>query len=179
MKKVFFYFISAIMLFALTGCEKLNGGMIVDWTPVSMWIKVQDKAGNDLLDPKNPDNLIDGATVAFRGETYESSRQWYETGRPFEKEPQTKACLAIMYGLYLIDDSILRPDSNGFSLLFGDIDGADDMDEDLVLTLADGTTADIHYHCSKHNERKISCNRYWKINGKKQSSSLITIVVDK
>ena len=178
MKTAFFTVSAAIVAsLSFTSCDKINsyGNWEVDWSPVELMIKVQDAAGNDLLDPDNPANAIDGTTITFGGETYESSREWYETGNPYTK-PQTKTYLARLYGLFLSQENkLLRNGSEDFILYFGEIDGAADMDEDLVITWPDKTTDTIHYHCSKHNERKLSCDRNWKLNGKSQDSATFII----
>ncbi len=154
--------------------------MEVDWAPVSLFLRVVDEEGADLLNPENPDNLIDGASITFMGNTYNVSRQWYETGNPFEM-PATKAIFAPLYGLFLVNGEMFSNHSEtaGFSLFFGEIDGAIDMDEDLVVTLPNGMTGTIHYHCSNHNERKLSCDRSWKFSGEKVEESIFTFVVSK
>lgn len=177
-------FVLAILLtVSFTGCEKLggNGGggdWIVDWVPVSLFLRVVDEGGKDLLDPENPNNLIDGTSITFKGNTYSASRQWYEAGRPYEM-PATKAILAQLYGLFLVNGEMFFMNSNtaGFSLFFGEIDGARDMDEDLMVNLPNGMTGTIHYHCSNHNERKLSCDRSWKFNGAKHEGNIFTFVV--
>ena len=71
-----------------------------------------------------------------------------------------------MYGL--IAQPCMQPDGTIFyQLVFGEIDGAADMDEDLILNWPDGSEDVIHYHCSDHREgRNAKCNRSWKLNGK-------------
>ena len=119
--------------------------------------------------------IIDGTTITFKGETYESSREWYESGMPYTM-PQTKAYAARLYGLFLsTEKQLLNRGNDDFVLYFGEIDGEDDMDEDLVITWPDKTKDTIHYHCSKHNERKMSCDRSWKLNGKANDSAIFVI----
>ncbi len=169
---------ASLVLFSLTGCAKFlnGGGYIVDWSPVNVYLKIQDAAGTDLLDPDNPDNLIDGTSITFQGKTYEAQRSWYE--RASGKGPQTKAYLAQIYGLFLIQDKMIWNNAgDGFSLIFGEIDGAADLDEDLVVHLADGTEHTIHYHCSDHVEgENPSCKRSWKLDGVDVDSNLFTFV---
>lgn len=62
---------------SLIGCEKIDRE--VDWAPVSLFLRVVDGKGADLLDPENPNNLIDGTCITFKGNTYNACRQWYET----------------------------------------------------------------------------------------------------
>lgn len=183
MRRLVSFVLAILLTVSFTGCEKLggNGGggdWIVDWIPVSLFLRVVDEGGRDLLDPENPNNLIDGTSITFKGNTYSASRQWYEAGRPYEM-PATKAILAQLYGLFLVNGEMFFMNSNtaGFSLFFGEIDGARDMDEDLVVTLPNGMTGTIHYHCSNHNERKLSCDRSWKFNGAKHEGNIFTFVV--
>lgn len=176
MRRLVLFALSAVLMVSFTGCEKI--GREVDWAPVSLFMRVVDEEGADLLDPENPNNLIDGASITFKGKTYSASRQWYETGNPYEM-PATKAIFAPLYGLFLVNGDMFDNNSEtaGFSLFFGGIDGAEDMDEDLVVTLPNGITGTIHYHCSNHNDRKASCDRSWKFNGAKREGNIFTFVV--
>lgn len=143
-----------------------------DWYPVSVFLKVTDSRGTDLFDPENPDNMIDGTTITFQGQTYEASRE-----KTYLYQ-DTKEYFAIVYGLFLTKDSLYYPDKrDGYSLRFYEIDGALDMDEDLVVTLPDGTTGTIHYHCSNHNYRKGTCDRIWKFNGEEHKGNIFTFVI--
>ena len=178
MRKLVSIILSTIMIASLTGCNITGDDWIVDWAPVSLYLRVVDCEETDMLHPANPDNLIDGTSITFKGNTYYASRQWYETGRPYEM-PQTKAIFAPLYGLFLVNGEMFNNHSEtaGFSLFFGEIDGAADMDEDLVVNLPNGMTGTIHYHCSNHNERKLSCDRSWKFNGTKHDGNVFTFVV--
>lgn len=181
MRRLVLFALSAVLMVSFTGCEKIGREVDweVDWAPVSLFMRVVDEEGADLLDPENPNNLIDGTSIIFKGNTYNASRQWYETGNPYEM-PATKALFAPLYGLFLVNGDMFDNNSAGFSLYFGEIDGAADMDEDLVVTLPNGMTGTIHYHCSNHNERKLSCDRSWKFNGEKVvEGSIFTFVVSK
>lgn len=187
-------FSSCIMTTALLideWAEAEGGEYIIDWAPVDLSIQLHDARGNDLLDPKNPNNLIDGTTITFRDKTYEVSREWYEQGmfhdwqytEPVKGEERqesvaaTRAYLARLYGLYLLPNGAPYQEKPGFQLYFGEIDGADSMDEELVITWPDGTKNFIYYHCSDHHGGKhATCNRWFKLDGKKQYSSEFDIV---
>ena len=179
MRKVLVLIMSTVLMVSLTGCE-IGEGVEVDWAPVSIFLRVVDSEGTDLLNPENPNNVIDGTSITFKGNTYNASRQWYETRNPFEM-PATKAIFSPLYGLFLVNVVMFGNDSEtaGFSLFFCEIDGAIDMDEDLVVTLSNGMTGTIHYHCSNHNERKLRCDRSWKFNGAKHEGNIFTFVVSK
>ena len=187
-------FSSCILTTALLVDElsmEIGDGYIIDWAPVELHIHLHDAQGNDLLDPENPNNLIDGTTITFCGKTYEASREWYEKGmfhdwqytEPIKGEEQeqedvsTRACLARLYGLYLLRNGVPYETKPGFQLYFGEIDGSDDMSEDLVISWPDGSRNVIYYHCSDHHEGKhATCNRWFKLDGKKQTSREFDIV---
>ena len=110
--------------------------------------------GQDLLSPDREGNYFEGATIRFQGETYAAQ----EDGQ--DRSPASKAYQPSIYGYYLVMTG------TRYCLLFGEIDGAADLDEDIVLYWRDGSTDTIHYHCSKHNQKNMTCQRSWKLNGK-------------
>jgi len=148
---------------AAGACDVYEYDREVDWAPVELCIEVQDSEGKDLLDPGNPDNVLEGTTISFKGEVYKVAIAGSE-------EIESRAYLALIYGLKLERKS---ERSSGYCLRFGEIDGAADMDEDLTLTWPDGSKDVIHYHCSDHNERKLKCNRWWTLNGKDASNPFL------
>ena len=159
MKKLLIPFVTLSVLLAATSCEEIiGGGLIVDWTPVNVYIEAFDSDNNSIISPEMP-----GMTLTFKGETY--------TVRD-KSSDVTKAYLAIMDGLlavpqYEVDGKTV------YHLVFGEIDGADDMDEDIVLNWPDGSQDVIHYHCSNHREwPEPKCNRNWKLNGSKHEGSI-------
>lgn len=120
-----------------------KGYLIIDWAPVVVSILAYDNAGKSIISPEMP-----GMSLTFKGETYTVTEY-------------TKEYVPYMFGLLAI-----KKTDGDYYLGFGEIDGAADMDEDLVLNWPDGSTDTIHYHCSDHkNERYPSCNRSWKLNG--------------
>jgi hypothetical protein len=149
-------FSCALVLSALllTGCDYF-APKIVDWNPVHVFIEAVDTEGNSILSPDMPE-----MTLTFQGETFHVTEGYYPV-------PATKMYLPTMYGL------VAQPmnELNGktvYRLAFGEIDGAADMDEDIVLHWPDGSEDVIHYHCSNHREwPQPSCKRTWKLNGKK------------
>ena len=148
-----------ILLMSVSACDDDNGGRIVDWAPVCISITATGSNGNDLLNPQNNNNILEVTSLTFKEKTYEVS---YDLMNHFEG---AKAYMPQMYGLQL--DTVRTNGNAQCRLLFGEIDGGADMNEDLVINWGDGTSDVINYHCWKHNERKLSCNREWKVNGKK------------
>lgn len=165
-----------------------NDRIIVDWVPVSMYITVLDVEGNDLLDPSNANNLVEGTTAVFRGQTYEVRTNCvdkYGTISPYQAS--TRACAATWRGLCLIDrmrvwdgQKNVCEKTEHYMLYIGELNGASDLDEDITLTLGNGEQHLIHYHCSDHKVSKddISCNRWYSIDGVKSDSNMLKIVVE-
>ena len=159
MKKQFLLVLVAVCGILLTGCEKSNDDWIVDWAPVEIYIHAVDADGNSIIQPEMP-----GMSLTFKGENY-TVQDWSHRYDMIA----TRAYLAQLYGLYA---QPLADDSTKYQLYFVEIDGATDMDEDIVLTWPDGSKDTIHYHCSDHKEGKNpKCNRSWKLNGQKHQGS--------
>lgn len=159
MKRFIYGIIALLGLVSFSSCVDI-GGYIVDWAPVEITIAAFDADGNSIISPDMP-----GMSLTFKGETY-PVKEWGSS------EPETKAYMAIMAGLRAMpiqgDDGQIAV----YQLWFGEIDGAADMDEDIVLDWPDGSQDVIHYHCSNHREwPSPKCDRSWKLNGEAQERS--------
>lgn len=155
---------------ALTGCDPSDGNdddMIWDIAPIVLYISVQDAAGNDLLNPETPGNIANqGIKAIYKDKTYEKDIL----------VAQTKAYLAILYGLQTIKDK-----SGRYYLAFGEFDGAKTFeDESVTIDWNDGST-DVITFSSKLTwvAKKPVTNRKFCLNGVEnpetnRSSFLIT-----
>ena len=163
MRKMFYGILALAGLVFATSCEGIiPGGLIVDWTPVEITIEAYDAAGNSIISPEMP-----GMTLTFKGTTYEVTDPASQ-----REEYQTKAYMAIMGGLQAHPFQGDQGEIVKYILWFGEIDGASDMDEDIVLNWPDGSEDTIHYHCGNHREwPEPKCDRSWKLNGKKHEGS--------
>ena len=172
MKRLIYLCIAAVML---VGCDKeeLPDDIIVDWTPVYIVIHAVDSDGNDIIKEDMPD-----MTLTFRDETYHVDNL-YET--------TTRAIAPRFWGLYFIRANDVDGRSNPYGvynpsqqncLVFGELDGSKDMDEDILLTWPDGSKNTIHYHCSDHkvSRKEISCKRTWKLDGKSHEGYVFEFV---
>ncbi len=156
MERIFYPFILTLAFALAVSCEEIvNNDYIVDWAPVELTVTATDNAGQSIISPDMP-----GMSLSFKGDTY--------TVKSSEDVIATKAYLAIIKGLIAVPD---EADSLSYHLYFGEIDGAEDMDEDIVLNWPDGSTDTINYKCWNHRGgRHISCKREWKLNGEKFGS---------
>lgn len=157
-KKNLFAF--AALALMLCGCEKIIDNPIVDWAPVNIYIYATDSQGHSIIQPDMP-----GMSLTFQGKTYtvRDARDYYDSIR-------TRAYFAPMRGL-LAEPIDTTTNPQEYRLYFGEIDGAADMDEDITLNWPNGSTDVIRYHCSDHNERKLTVKRTWKLNGEKHTGS--------
>ncbi|MCR5713625.1 MAG: hypothetical protein K6F98_01665 [Bacteroidales bacterium] len=156
MRRLFYYAACLAGLLAATSCDDGSEDWIVDWAPVNVTIEAGDADGHSIISPDMP-----GMTLTFKGETYtvKDAAEPYQAG--------TKAYLAVMHGLLAVP-VVQEEGETTYCLVFGEIDGAADMDEDIVLRWPDGSQDIIHYHCSDHKEgRHPTCDRSWKLNGVK------------
>lgn len=155
MKKLLMSLCVLAGILAAGGCEAIEDDWIIDWAPVNIYITATDSDGNSIISPDMP-----GMSLTFKGETY-TVKDWATRHQSVE----TRLYLAILSGLFA------QPSQNNdgtYRLYFGEIDGAADMDEDIVLIWPDGSKDTIHYHCSDHRGgRNADCKRSWKLNGKK------------
>ena len=145
------------------GCSLDNDDdWIVDWSPVYIYINATDAEGNGIIQPDMP-----GMSLTYKGEIY-TVQDWEQ----MYQRTSSKAYLARLYGLFAQPGSAYASAESPYRLIFGEIDGALDMDEDIILNWPDGTIDIIHYHCSNHKSGKnASCNRSWKLNGKNHNGS--------
>ncbi len=164
--------------FVLGSCssdEESDDIWLTDWNPVEISIKVNDAQGNNLLDSTDVAHYIaDGATATFMGKTY-------DLGSLTEKENTNKSGLKVYMPKWDGFRIEMYPDFNTkdgyeYMLVFGEIDGARDMHENLTITWKDGSKDVITYHCSDHNNEKMTCNRWFSVNGEITTNRQITIV---
>lgn len=178
----FIYLLLVIVaLLACASCAKIeNDNFHYNWEPVDISIVLSDATGNDLLDPSCPSNMLDGTTIEFRGETYTIDMEIYNAyeswkGMSFmttsSGTAMTRSSAAEdveMYGVYLVSDEMSYVKKEGRSkyyLLIGQIDGAEDMNEDIIITWPDGRRNVVNYRCSDHNDLKMSVKRSFRLDG--------------
>ena len=163
MRKMFYGIRALAGLVFNTACEEIAGeGWIVDWAPVDITIEAYDAAGNSIISPEMP-----GMTLTFMNETYEvrGEESMYDPIEP-------KYFMPRMYGLIAKSIKGDQGTLEKYILYFGQINGASDLDEDILLNWPDGSSDTIHYHCGNHREgRNPKCDRSWKLNGAKHSGS--------
>lgn len=151
-KLLFSTFLFGILL--LSGC----GGYIVEYYPVTLYVRVMDASRHDLLDPDSEYFLGTDITMEYDGKV--------EHLKPLES---AKDVLVIYNGLELIQKDGV------YMLAFGELDGGNRYDDDFIITWPDGSYDKIHYKRSFGSKRNIEVKEVWKLNGKETSNPVVII----
>lgn len=148
----------------LAGCADLGSDIVYDIAPITLHVYVNDGDGRNLLDEENGALDAEKITVSYKGEIYGARRS----------EAETKAYLPVFSGLEITKDFY------GNSLLtFGELDGADNMDnEDIVISWGDGTsdTITVFNKCKYKVNGDLSITRRFYVNGKNTKSDIAKFV---
>ena len=137
-----------MILGTLTSCSRDDGGggLIWDIVPLYLQIEVVDGAGHNLVDPANPNHILNtGITATFKGKTYEL----YD----IKDFALSRAYMPMPYGL------VYKADYDGkYVLFFGEFEGTSNYNHELVMIdWKDGTKSEI----------KIDYKFKWKNNNPK------------
>ena len=157
MKRLFSVLIACVSGLLITaGCEVLGFDKEVDWALVHFVIEATDAEGNSIISPDMP-----GMSLTFQGESYTV------------EEAQVPAEIPRRYKFLALPARTAEGSpSDEYYLWFGEIDGAEDMDEDIVLNWPDGSMDIIHYHCSNHHKwPQAGCTQIITLNGVEQEFS--------
>ena len=143
--------------------EDNNGGddLIWDFAPINFYMTVQDAEGNDLLSPTTEGNILNQDIKAiYKGKEYKLNELAL---------PNTKAYLAILYGLHIVETEEGR-----CLLCFGELQGEDTYeDETITLDWGNGTTDVITFssRLTWKSPEDPEFNRHFYLNGVEQKSS--------
>ncbi len=161
----FLFFLSTI---CFTACDdnfqEDDDLMIWDFTPIILFMTVQDAEGNDLLNPETNGTIADQAIKAiYKGETYEK-----------DAKVVTKAYLAYFTGL-----QTQKNNKGVYYLTFGEFNGDDTFkNEEVTIEWHDGTTDVIRFSSklSWKSRKEPVFDREFLLNGVKQEYSLFELV---
>lgn len=197
MKPLKYLFLTSVLCLgvnALTSCNLwydiesfFDDDTIVDWSPVELYITIEDRNGNDLLDTLYNSCIVDEITATFRGETLEvrKNSNGY-LGHSIPHSTDTRLYMPSWHGLCLINQKPVwdglkwnLEKTNKFMLYLGEIDASRDHDEDIVLHWGNGKTHTIHYHCSDliAKKKEPSRNVWFSVDGKKQTDNSFKFVL--
>lgn len=133
-------------------------GRDVDWAPVDLRFHVQDKDGNDLLNPSSPSFIGDKIVLTYNGEDY-----MYTV--------ETKTYMPNFHGFLIVKEM----GTEKYLAEFGELNGGKNYDNDFVLTFPDGSVRTIHYD-RKVNHVTVSAHQKWSLDGKKVESPILIVL---
>lgn len=157
MKKVFFAAFAALsMMFA--SCNDDNGGddLIIDWSPINVKFYVADYGLHTNYVSINYNDIIHTTSLNYQGKTYSVEKSLSKYYMPHFK------------GLHIDSSAINQP-----YFCFGQLDGAENYDDDFIITFADGTTDTIHFKRVHQGGTKVSDT--WLHNGKECDGNYIIL----
>lgn len=155
MKKVLFAVLAALLLVSCKDDEE-NGGLIVDWNPIEVKFYVADYGLRTNYVSLNYNDMIYTTTLTYRGKTYSVEKSL------------TKDYMPTFKGLHVDSSAINQP-----YFCFGELDGADNYDDDFIITFADGSTDTIHF--KRVHKRDLNVEDSWTLNGKKRDGDYIIL----
>lgn len=150
--KVLLVALMAVVAFSVSSC------MIMDWIPVTIRAYVVDGNGTDLLNPENENNVLDGVSLTYRDDVYFLTQKTKELPLEF-------------HGFELFTDA-----EGKYYLYFGELDGADEYDDDFIITWKSGAQDIIHY---KRNIVFNNANEKLFLNGKKVAKDDVPVTIVK
>lgn len=161
-------FLSALMA---VGCEDINltekdSEPLIDYSPVQVLIYATNVEGHDIISAEMP-----GMSLTYKGITYEvTAWNHYFTKALYASEVIQGLCCQTP------EDYLPKGSIGHNRLIFGDIPGDFEVDEDFVLSWPDGTKNVIHYYCKKYpdeqSESKVNFDRCWTLDGQHNEGSV-------
>lgn len=147
--------------------EEEEERMIWDFSPIILFISVQDSFGNDLLNPETKGSIADqGIKAIYKDIIYEKD----------SAAPATKAYSANFHGLQAIQNK-----EGKYYLTFGEFNGDDTFDKEQVIIDWNDGVQDIITFSSKLTWKSINepvFDREFLFNGKSTESghSIFTVI---
>lgn len=152
MKLIFVLVGISALIFMAVSCA------IVDWTPVVLYVQVQDEAGNDLLDPDNGNEWLAGTTITHAGIVVD-----------LDLSPETKTVAAFYQGFRVVQYK------GGYALSFGEFSGENEYDDaEFYLSWPDGKS-DVISYTRKLNRMAVTAKEKWTLNGRECSNPVLIV----
>ena len=150
MKKKFLVLASAISLM-FAACDKgKDDNLIVDWSPIELRFFVVDYGQRTNYVADNYNDIIHTTTLTYKGKTY-------SVGQTLSKD-----YMPHFQGLYVDSTALEKP-----FFCFGELDGAENYDDDFIITFADGTSDVVHFKRVHKGDTEVKDT--WILNGKERS----------
>ncbi len=148
------------LLASVVSCDKEESegeedDMIIDWGPIVFQFRAQNSNGDDLLDSASANFAADGLTIEFKNHT--------ETFK-------LKSSLSKYYMPYYDGIKLRQYDYEGspyfgqYYIEFGEFNGANNYDDDFIVTWKDGSKDVVHF--KRVHKGGLDVDDSWTYNGK-------------
>lgn len=137
-----------------------GNGLIIDWYPITLQIHVIDPKRQINFVSDNYNDIIHTTTLTYKGKTYSVEKKI------------SKAYMPFFEGLTIDSSAVDQP-----FFYFGELDGAEDFDDDFVITFADGSSETIHF--KRVHKGGLKVDDTWTLNGEKHNGGSFIIYREK
>lgn len=143
----------AASLLILSSCNKNeeDDDLIVDWNPIELKFFVVEYGLKTNYVADNYNDIIHTTTLTYQGKTYKVERSLSKDYMPHFK------------GLYVDSSAIDKP-----YFCFGELDGADNYDDDFIINFADGSADTVHF--KRVHKGALDVKDTWILNGNEQQN---------
>ncbi len=135
--------------------EDFRNDLIIDWYPIVFHFRAQNSNGDDLLDSTSANFAADGLSIEFKGrvETFKLQSSLSKAYMPYYD--------GIKLRQYEYEG---RPHFGEYYIELGEFDGADNFDDDFIVTWKDGSKDVVHF--KRVHKGGLDVDDSWTYNGK-------------
>lgn len=146
--KNYYYLFLMILAFAFNSCQKENNEeeVIIDWYPLEVTINLKNQKGENLANPQSQVFFAKNAKANFQGKDYQIT-------------------YSLQKAYYAPTEFYITQEGENSKIVFGEIMGHREYDDDITITWGNGTKDIIHLK-RKINRKKIDADNIWSYNGK-------------
>lgn len=130
--KTLLLILACVLGLCFTSCG--DDDVIIDYVPIIFRVNIYDQQGNDLLDPSNPQNILDkGILMEYKGNDFSIADKYGDQIQP----TPSRYYLPMFYGLSLAADKDQQGNLMYYTLKFGEFDASEKAEYSCVLKITD------------------------------------------
>lgn len=181
MKKLLLFSLVLLIALPFSSCKNDDDGptpgLIWDFAPIILEVKVKNKYDQNLLSSKVPDNILnDNLFLIYKNEMTPITLGWpQEYGD--RNEDDTRAYLPHWFGAYIASSRSPWSADIGETLFIGEFDGQVDGEKSLQLVL-DNVVFDISFtNYVKYHKDEVEVDRHFYVNGEEVAGPSFTLLL--